>query len=86
MNSKEKLKEIVNQAQLEEQDNELWQKFIEVSEEGDLVEIVESLESEPGQLEFLTNNLKEKLDAFTSRDSDKLNNIIKTEVEFIKDL
>ena len=86
MNSKEKLKEIIVQVQLEEQDNELWQKFIEVSKEGDLVEIVELLESEPGQLEFLTNNLKEKLDAFISRDSDKLNSIIKTEVEFIKDL
>jgi hypothetical protein len=34
----------------------------------------------------LTNNLTSKVDAFANKDSDKLNSVIETEVETIKDL
>ena len=86
MNTKQDLKDIISQAQLDDQDKELWNKFIEVNEEENLNDIVELLKNEPEKLEFLTDNLREKLDAFLNRDSDKLNDIVETEIEAIKDL
>ncbi len=86
MNTKQDLKDIILQAQLDNQDKELWNKFIEVNEEENLNDIVELLKNEPERLEFLTDNLREKLDAFLNRDSDKLNDIVETEIETIKDL
>lgn len=86
MNTKQDLKDIILQAQLDDQDKELWNKFIEVNEEENLNDIVELLKNEPERLEFLTDNLREKLDAFLNRDSDKLNNIVETEIKAIKDL
>ena len=86
MNTKQDLKDIILQAQLDDQDKELWNKFIEVNEEENLNDIVELLKNEPERLEFLTDNLKGKLDAFLNRDSDKLNDIVETEIEVIKDL
>ena len=86
MNTKQDLKDIILQAQLDNQDKELWNKFIEVNEEENLNDIVELLKNEPERLEFLTDNLREKLDAFLNRDSDKLNDIVETEIEAIKDL
>ncbi len=86
MNTKQDLKDIISQAQLDDQDKELWNKFIEVNEEENLNDIVELLKNEPERLEFLTDNLREKLDAFLNRDSDKLNDIVETEIEAIKDL
>ncbi len=86
MNIKQKLQEIINQSILENQDKELWNKFVEVATDDELGDIFEFLSNEPEQLNFLTKNLKGKLEAILAKDSDKLNAIIDEEIEAINNI
>jgi len=86
MNTKKQLQEVVNQSQLSKQDKELWSKFIEVNSEEVVGDIYEALKSDVGSIEFFTKNLRNKMDAFVNRDSDKLNAIIDEEVDAIKNI
>jgi alpha-galactosidase/6-phospho-beta-glucosidase family protein len=83
---KEKFLKIVENSQLDKQDKNLWNKFVEVNSEETVSDIYEALKDDEKNIEFFTKNLKEKLDAFLNKDSDKLNSVIETEVETIKDL
>jgi hypothetical protein len=83
---KEKFLKIVENSQLDKQDKNLWSKFVEVNNEETVSDIYEALKDDEKNIEFFTKNLKEKLNAFLNKDSDKLNSIIETEVEVIKDL
>jgi hypothetical protein len=86
MNIKQNLQEIINQAELSEQDKELWSKFIEVNNEEVVNDIYEVLKDDLGSVGFFTKNLRDKMDAFVNRDSDKLNQIVDEEVDVIKNL
>ncbi len=83
---KEKFLKIIENSQLDKQDKNLWSKFVEVNNEETVSDIYEALKDDEKNIEFFTKNLKEKLNAFLNKDSDKLNSIIETEVEVIKDL
>jgi hypothetical protein len=83
---KEKFLKIVENSQLDKQDKNLWSKFVEVNNEETVSDIYEALKDDEKNIEFFTKNLKEKLNAFLNKDSDKLNSIIETEVEVIKGL
>jgi hypothetical protein len=83
---KEKFLKIIENSQLDKQDKNLWSKFVEVNNEETVSDIYEALKDDEKNIEFFTKNLKEKLNAFLNKDSDKLNSIIETEVEVIKGL
>jgi len=86
MSSKKQLGQIIAQSSLIQQNKELWNKFIEVNNEETISDVYEAIKDDVGSVEFFTKNLKEKMDAFANKDSDKLNRIIETEAGAIKDL
>ncbi len=84
MSSKKQLGQIIAQSSLIQQDKELWDKFIEVNNEEIINDVYEVMKDDVGSVEFFTKNLKDKLDAFTSKDSAQLNKIVDEEVEMVK--
>jgi hypothetical protein len=86
MSTKSKLSEIIISSKLNENDKQLWNKFIEVTSEDIISDIYEALKDDKIDIKFLTKNLKEKLDAFVNQDENKLNEIIGEEADIIKNL
>ena len=68
MNNKEKLKKIVEDSSILEEEKELWAEFIQVSADKEIDPILEFLEENPKGLDFFTQNLKSKLGALKEKD------------------
>ncbi len=64
----------------------MWGKFIEVNNEEILRDIYEVLKDDVENVEFFAKNLRGKMDAFVTRDNDKLNATIDEEIAIIKNV
>jgi hypothetical protein len=68
MDNKEKLKKIIDDSSILEDEKELWAKFIDISSAKETDPILEYLEENPKGVDFFTENLKSKLDSFKEKD------------------
>jgi len=89
MNKKEQLKKIVFDSSILEDEKVLWEKFIEASKEEDVISILEFLEDNPKGIDFLTENLQEKIKALSKKDyfekSQDFAKIVEKEKEYLKE-
>jgi len=60
MDQKEKLKKIIFDSSLLEEEKDLWYQFIEKESEEEINSMLEFLEDNPKMLDSLTENLKTK--------------------------
>lgn len=85
-NPKIKLKEIIFDSKLKENEKELWYDFIGQIIESDALSIIKVLEENFSYLDFLTKNLQDKLAAMNNKDKKMWGDIIKDEKDFIKSI
>ena len=89
MDKKNQLKKIVSDSSILEEEKVLWEKFIEVSKEDDIVSILEFLEDNPKGIDFLTENLQEKIKALSKKDyfekSQDFGKIVEKEKDYLKE-
>ena len=74
--SKTQLIELISSSELERDQKALWELFIGKLEEDHAKIVLKSLEENPQELVFLTENLQEKLTAIISGDDEAWKNII----------
>ena len=88
MDKKEQLKKIVSDSSILEEEKVLWEKFMEVSKEDDIASILEFLEDNPKGIDFLTENLQEKIKALNKKDyfekSQDFGKIVEKENDYLK--
>lgn len=84
MDTKEKLKEIVDSLLTEQDDRDLWDVLIIALEEKEAGAILAMIEEEPDRLAVLNDNLQAKLDALLSCDQDDWAGIVNQEIESVK--
>jgi len=85
MNQKETLKKIVEDSSLELDQKTLWYKFIETSREKDIEAIVKAVEDDKSNLEFLTKNLQDKIQALQSDNDQDWDKVVEGEEEHLKE-
>lgn len=83
---KEKLQTIIEKSSLKDSQKMLWMNIIHVSQPEQLEEILNAIESSTEDLNFLTENLEEKLKAITDPNDAKWQAIIQKEKEYLKKL
>lgn len=77
------LKKIISDSDLGEGKKYLWSNFIHAIAEEDALAILETLQDDIRALDFLTENLEEKIKAINSGDKNSWQEIIRKEKEFI---
>lgn len=86
MDSKEKVKKIILDSQLNAEDKEIWEKVITLSPEEEMEKIWEAIEKDKLGIEFLNVNLKKKIAALQLKDLSQLDAIIEEEKKYQKEL
>jgi hypothetical protein len=75
-------KKIIERSNLAEDLRAMWHEFITIADEQDLIGLIDMVQSNPDDLELLTKNLKQKVDAVKlNKGWDK---ILKEEKEFLE--
>lgn len=83
--SQEKLKKLIEKSKLNQEQKELWYNFIDNVTEEEIAPILETLEENPEQLNFLTENLKSKIEVFQTKDKKLSDNILAEEKKYIEE-
>ena len=88
MDNKEKLKKIIDDSSIMEEEKELWAKFIDVSSPKETDPILEFLEDNPKGVDYFTENLKSKLNSLKEKDvytkCSGFNKTVEDEKEYLK--
>lgn len=84
MNPKEQLKDIIFNSNLSNEDKGVWSHFIEVATEIQIGLVYDFLKDNLGEIEFMTNNFKAKLEALSQNNQAKMEEIKKSEEEYLK--
>lgn len=86
MGSKQQLKNIIDNSNLSTEDKKIWDNFLQVATEIQIGMVYDFLKDSPEELEFMTNNLKEKIEAAFQKDQAKMDEILEREKEHLKNL
>lgn len=88
MNIKEtildKLIKIIINSSLEYGQKQIWCNFIHQVTDREIIPILQTLEDNPNNLNFLTKNLQDKLQAIKTQNKTALDKILKEEKEYLK--
>ena len=84
MDSKKQLKNIIESSNLSAEDKKMWNNFIEAGTEIQVGMVYDFLKDNAEELEFMTSNLKAKIEAVSQKDQSKLEEIKKSEEEYLK--
>lgn len=77
----EKIKTLVKNSELPEEDKQLWDELLDVTDENQKEILADFLEDDEGRLLFLTDNLKRKREALENGDPELINQILDSEEE-----
>jgi len=81
---KQELKNIIEASNLSTEDKKMWDNFLQVATEVQIGIVYDFLKDNPAELEFMTNNLKEKIEAVSQKNQNKLEEIKRKEDEYLK--
>lgn len=77
----EKIKTLVKNSELPEEDKQLWDELLDVTDENQKEILADFLEDDESRLLFLTDNLKRKREALENGDPELINQILDSEEE-----
>jgi len=80
----EELKNIIEKSNLSQEQKNLWFEVIEYFTEDQISALLEVLKESPQSLNFLTENLEKKKEAFITRDKKLKEEILKGEKEYLQ--
>lgn len=83
-NPKIELKTIISNSILNEPQKELWYTFIHTIIEQDVLSILKTIQEDETILEFLTENLEQKIETMKTGNISDWKNIVKKEKELIE--
>lgn len=83
-NPKIELKTIIADSNLNDKQKEIWYNFIHTIIEQDVMSILKTIQMDETTLNFLTENLDEKLKAIKTGDKNSWQDIVKKEKEYIE--
>lgn len=83
-NPKIELNTVITDSRLSDQQKETWYQFIDVIIESDALSILSTIKEDTNVLDFLTENLEEKLKAMKTGNKNDWNNIVKKEKDYIE--
>jgi len=78
------LKNIIEKSNLSQEQKNLWFEVIEYFTEDQISALLEVLKESPQSLNFLTENLEKKKEAFITRDEKLKEEILKEEKEYLQ--
>ncbi|MBI5420834.1 MAG: hypothetical protein HZA35_00790 [Parcubacteria group bacterium] len=82
----EKLATLIDTLLQNEEDRELWNHTIPLLSDEDAQTISDVLNEDPSQLQFLTDNLKTKIEALKNGDDEAWDTIIEEETKHLESL
>jgi len=82
----QKLQAIINESSLTDSQKSKWKTFLSFAGPKITQSILDVVESNPEELEFLTKNLEDKIKAIDNPDGEQWNNIIKEEKEYLQNM
>jgi len=80
----EELKNIIEKSNLRQEQKDLWFEVIEYFTEDQISALLEVLKESPQSLNFLTENLEKKKEAFMTKDEKLKEEILKEEKEYLQ--
>ena len=80
---RDKLRKIIRDSNFSETDKALWLSFISVSEEEILKILAEEIRSDAQCLDYLTRNMKNKIDSIRNKDQFFWDKIVTEEKQFL---
>lgn len=83
---KNKLKNLIKKSKLNPKQKEIWYTLLEIISEDEITAISELLEEDPGRLDFLTENLLSKIEGFSQKDQNILDEVLRKEKEYLEKL
>lgn len=79
-----KLKNLIKESNLTQEQKEVWYTFLKVIPKKEKTAILEVIEGNPDHLEFLTENLLDKIEGFSKGDDSILNEALRKEKDYLK--
>jgi len=79
----DKIKQLVQGSELPEEDKEMWDDFLDMTDESQKEVLVDFLEDDEDRLVFLTDNIKTKKEYLESGDPELMNKILDAEREVL---
>ena len=77
----DKIKQLVQGSELSEEDKEMWDEFLDMTNESQKEVLVDFLEDDEDRLLFLTDNIKTKREVLEGDDPELMNKILDSERE-----
>lgn len=75
------LQQFVEQSELSGPEKDLWLRALEVMDDEQAQSVLEAVQSDPGELEALTRNLKVKQVALATKDRPLLQQVLEEEID-----
>jgi len=79
----DKIKQLVQGSELPKEDKEMWDEFLDMTDESQKEILVDFLEDDEDRLVFLTDNIKTKREYLENGDPELMNKILDAEREVL---